>query len=216
MASSILLGALALKPFTPSRRQFVTGAGAALGAEAGWLSAVGAAAAAGVTLDDLGLPPSTTSDIAAGRIVAIKNWMPEAELSVLRADARAAFAAGHYKADALATYGQKNKAGSAGGFDAGLWRVCSLLWVFFASFGIWFSLRNLQRSRREGAPRTFPFSLAGFLALWFFQVGNALLWQMAWPYFLALTGNLAFAFVQFMSLVNPTNEGDADRPPAGE
>ena len=104
----------------------------------------------------------------------------------------------------------------AGGFDAGLWRVCSLLWVFFASFGIWFSLRNLQRSRREGAPRTFPFSLAGFLALWFFQVGNALLWQMAWPYFLALTGNLAFALVQFMSLVNPTDEGDADRPPAGE
>ena len=117
--SSILLGALALKPFTPSRRQFVTGAGAALGAEAGWLSAVGAAAAAGVTLDDLGLPPSTTSDIAAGRIVAVQNWMPESELSVLRADARAAFAAGHYKADALATYGQKNKAGSAGGFDAG-------------------------------------------------------------------------------------------------
>ena len=30
MASSIVLGALALKPFTPSRRQFVTGAGAAL------------------------------------------------------------------------------------------------------------------------------------------------------------------------------------------
>ena len=117
--TSIVLGALALKPFTPSRRQFVTGAGAALGAEAGWLSAVGAAAAAGVTLDDLGLPPSTTSDIAAGRIVAVQNWMPEAEVSVLRADARAAFAAGHYKADALATYGQKNKAGSAGGFDAG-------------------------------------------------------------------------------------------------
>ena len=117
--TSIVLGALALQPFTPSRRQFVTGAGAALGAEAGWLSAVGAATAAGVTLDDLGLPPSTTSDIAAGRIVAVQNWMPEAELSVLRADARAAFAAGHYKADALATYGQKNKAGSAGGFDAG-------------------------------------------------------------------------------------------------
>jgi len=98
----------------------------------------------------------------------------------------------------------------AGGFDAGLWMVCSLLWVFFASFGIGFSIRNLRRARREGASETFPFSLAGFVALWLFQVGNALIWQMAWPYFLALTGNLAFAFVQFMSLVNPSRDDDAE------
>lgn len=98
----------------------------------------------------------------------------------------------------------------AGGFDAGLWMVCSLLWVFFASFGIGFSIRNLRRARREGGLETFPFSLAGFVALWLFQVGNALIWQMAWPYFLALTGNLAFAFVQFMSLVNPSREDGAE------
>ena len=98
----------------------------------------------------------------------------------------------------------------ADGFDRSLWMICSLLWVFFASFGLWFSIRTLLRARREGGVETFPLSLVGFMALWIFQVANALIWQLAWPYFLALTGNLAFAFVQFMSLVNPPSEDAAE------
>lgn len=63
---------------------------------------------------DVALPPDTIEQIEAGRIVVVKNWLPSEELAVLRADAESAFAAGFFKADALATYGQRPKAG----FDA--------------------------------------------------------------------------------------------------
>jgi hypothetical protein len=96
----------------------------------------------------------------------------------------------------------------AGGFDAGLWMTCSLLWVFFASFGLGFAIRDLRRAKLAGRGEPFPLSLIGFVALWLFQLANALIWQLAWPYFLALTGNLAFAFVQFMALVNPSSKID--------
>lgn len=108
--------ALALQPPLASRRQAVAGAaGCMLGAETAWTQAVAAAVAAGVNSpEDVQLPPGTVEEIEAGRIVVVKNWLPRDELMVLRADAQAAFAAGHFKADALATYGQKPKSG----FDA--------------------------------------------------------------------------------------------------
>lgn len=90
-----------------------------LGAEAGWAHAVAAAAAAGVSsVSDVGLPADAVEQLEAGRIVAVKNWLPASEVAVLLADAEASFAAGHFKADALASYGQKTKAGSIKGFDA--------------------------------------------------------------------------------------------------
>lgn len=103
------------------RRAVVAGAAASAAslstgaAEAGWRAAVAAAAAAGD--ENMLLPPGTIEQIESGRIVIIPNWLPADELSALRADAEASYAAGHFKADALATYGQKNKAGTNQGFD---------------------------------------------------------------------------------------------------
>lgn len=110
---ALSLGTLALQLPTPSRRQVVVGSvHTALGAEAAWCQAVAAAAAAGISApEDVQLPPGTIEQIEAGRIVVVKNWLPSDELAALRSDAEAAFAAGHFKADALATYGQKPKAG---------------------------------------------------------------------------------------------------------
>jgi Rps23 Pro-64 3,4-dihydroxylase Tpa1-like proline 4-hydroxylase len=110
---ALSIGTLALQSPAPSRRQVVAGTvHAALGAELAWSQAVAAAAAAGISApEDMNLPPGTIEQIEAGRIVVVKNWLPSDELAALRSDAEAAFAAGHFKADALATYGQKPKAG---------------------------------------------------------------------------------------------------------
>lgn len=82
----------------------------------------------------------------------------------------------------------------------------SLIWVFFSTFGIAFALRGARKSGKTRGALERLVSTVGFVALWVFQLCNALLWQLAWPYLIALTGNLGFAFVQFMGLVNPSVE----------
>ena len=105
------------------RRQVIAGAAATLGAEAGWLQAVAAAAA--VTPEDVLLPPGAVEQIEQGFIVAVKNWLPAAEVAALRADAEASFANGHFKTDGLANYGkaQGGAQGSSKGFDPGASRM---------------------------------------------------------------------------------------------
>jgi Rps23 Pro-64 3,4-dihydroxylase Tpa1-like proline 4-hydroxylase len=118
----VLLGVCLLtaawRPPTRARRQFVAGTAGALGAEAAWAQAVAAAAAAGVSLpQDVGLPPTAIEEIEGGRVVVVKNWLPADEVAILRADAQESFVAGHFKADALATYRTSQKRGTRDGFD---------------------------------------------------------------------------------------------------
>ena len=93
------------------RRQFNTAVAGALGAEAAWQHLVTAASAAEATSSGSLLPPGVIEQIEAGRVVTIPNWLPAADVRALRADAEACFADGCFKADALATYGQKKKKG---------------------------------------------------------------------------------------------------------
>ena len=109
MGAAVLLhGAIfmALQPPTWSRRQVFAGTAGMLGAEAAWRQAVVAA-----EVSESLLPPGTIKEIEAGRVVVLKNWLPSEEVAALRADALASFAAGHFKADALASYGKKTSAG---------------------------------------------------------------------------------------------------------
>ena len=101
-----------------SRRKVITAVMAGLGAEAAWRRAVAAAETAieAVPATSI-LPPGTIETIESGRVVVIRDWLPKDLLASLRTDAEQSFAAGHYKADALASYGKKTKAGSNGGFD---------------------------------------------------------------------------------------------------
>ena len=107
----------------PWQRRRVVGAGVgALGAEAAGLFALPSPAAAAETAIEAApatsiLPPGTIETIESGRVVVIRDWLPKDLLASLRTDAEQSFAAGHYKADALASYGKKTKAGSSGGFD---------------------------------------------------------------------------------------------------
>jgi len=104
--------AVALTQRAWQRRQVVAGsATAAIGAEAGWRQAVAAAGSGDV------LPVGAIEALEAGRCVVVKNWLPAAEISALYEDATASFAAGRFKADALASYGKKTKAGTMSGFD---------------------------------------------------------------------------------------------------
>ena len=101
-----------------SRRKVITAVMAGLGAEAAWRRAVAAAETAieAVPATSI-LPPGTIETIESGRVVVIRDWLPKELLASLRTDAEQSFTAGHYKADALASYGKKTKAGSNGGFD---------------------------------------------------------------------------------------------------
>ena len=107
----------------PWQRRRVVGTGlGALGAEAAGLFALPSPAAAAETAIEAApatsiLPPGTIETIESGRVVVIRDWLPKDLLASLRTDAEQSFAAGHYKADALASYGKKTKAGSSGGFD---------------------------------------------------------------------------------------------------
>ena len=95
------------------------------------------------------------------------------------------------------------------GFTPNLWRTSSLLWAAFASIGIGIRLRWIVSQDSTGAIRFAHIALIGFCALLVFQLCNAFVWMLAWPYLLALVGNLGFAFVQFMRLVNPSADDDA-------
>jgi hypothetical protein len=95
------------------------------------------------------------------------------------------------------------------GFTPKLWRISSFLWAAFASIGIGLQLRwALTQKSLPRTSRAF-LALAGFAALLVFQLCNAVLWCLAWPYLVALVGNLGFAFVQFMGLVNPSRTDHA-------
>ena len=111
LLNGALFTALSQPPWT--RRQVAASTAGMLGAEATWRQAVVAA-----DLSENMLPPGTIEEIEAGRVVVLKNWLPREEVGALRADALASFAAGHFKADALASYGKKTKAGTNEGFDA--------------------------------------------------------------------------------------------------
>jgi len=111
-----LSSALSTPRLGVNRRQVVAGATAfganAVGAEAAWNQMVAAAAAAPETASLL--PPGAIDEIEAGRVVVVRNWLPDAQVKALRDDAMATFAAGNFKADALASYGAKKKAGPNG------------------------------------------------------------------------------------------------------
>eukprot|EP00964_Phaeocystis_antarctica_P000633 scaffold350_cov55-Phaeocystis_antarctica.AAC.2 len=124
------LHAALLQPW--QRRRVVAAGVGALGAEAAGRLALSSAAAAAVdggavaVLDGAAvdgasgdglLPPGTIEQIESGRVVVLRDWLPKDLLALLRTDAEQSFAAGHYKADALAAYGQKTKAGTNAGFD---------------------------------------------------------------------------------------------------
>ena len=120
------LHAALLQPW--QRRRVVAVGVGALGAEAAGRLAHSSAAAATVdggaaaVLDGASgggglLPPGTIEQIESGRVVVLRDWLPKDLLALLRTDAEQSFAAGHYKADALAAYGQKTKAGTNAGFD---------------------------------------------------------------------------------------------------
>ena len=130
------LHAALLQPW--QRRRVVAAGVGALGAEAAGRLALSSAAAAavdgaavdggaaavldGAAVDGVSgggglLPPGTIEQIESGRVVVLRDWLPKDLLALLRTDAEQSFAAGHYKADALAAYGQKTKAGTNAGFD---------------------------------------------------------------------------------------------------
>ena len=119
MTAPVLRAAL-VQPW--QRRRVIAAGVGALGAEAAGrlaLSSAAAAAAADGAVDGGGslLPPGTIEQIESGRVVVIRDWLPKDQLAALHTDAEQSFAAGHYKADALAAYGQKTKAGTNAGFD---------------------------------------------------------------------------------------------------
>ena len=95
------------------------------------------------------------------------------------------------------------------GFTPVLWRNSSFLWAGFASIGIGLRVRWVVSQHSAAAVQRAAIPLMGFVSLLVFQLCNALIWQLAWPYLLALVGNLGFAFVQFMMLVNPSAEDRA-------
>ena len=95
-----IASALAL-PKVWQRRQVLAGAaGSVIGAEASWQQAVAAAAVAAEPADG-SLPLETIEQFEAGRVVVLKNWLPPDAVRALRADAEAAFQAGHFRADAI-------------------------------------------------------------------------------------------------------------------
>ena len=98
------------------------------------------------------------------------------------------------------------------GFTPDLWTISSLSWVFFGSFGIGFALHASRKEPATTRSRWSFIPLVAFAGLWVFQLCNALLWHLAWPYLLALAGNLGFAFIEFMGLVNPSLEDEATSP----
>jgi hypothetical protein len=95
------------------------------------------------------------------------------------------------------------------GFTPSLWRNSSSFWAIFALIGIALQIRWVVSQNSREVVRKSALTLIGFVSLLVFQVYNALNWQLAWPYLLALVGNLGFAFIQFMKLVNPANEDGA-------
>ena len=168
------LHAALLQPW--QRRRVVAAGVGALGAEAAGRLALSSAAAAavdgaavdggaaavldGAAVDGVSgggglLPPGTIEQIESGRVVVLRDWLPKDLLALLRTDAEQSFAAGHYKADALAAYGQKTKAGTNAGFDPANDRM--VMPSFFPSKGTdgpWVdpSLGDSQARARCNAP----------------------------------------------------------------
>ncbi|MEE2703190.1 MAG: hypothetical protein VX614_04130 [Myxococcota bacterium] len=94
-----------------------------------------------------------------------------------------------------------------GGFTPEHWRISSLFWAAFASIGIGLGVRSGWASWAANSPgRRFAFllQLGGFILLLVLQLWNAIAVQKGWPYLLGLVGNLGYAFIHFMGLVNPS------------
>jgi hypothetical protein len=91
------------------------------------------------------------------------------------------------------------------GATSGVWAVWSVIWACCAMLGIVSGYRRGKRMPRaqgiEGWVGTV--ALAVFSALVVLQAYNVLVLRAFWPFFAALIGNLAFAFVQFARLAVP-------------
>jgi hypothetical protein len=103
----VLVGALALAPTPPprgvARRPFLA-TSLALGTVPALSSPIAFASE---------LPPQTCATIAAGRAAVLPGWLPKAEVAALCADAKRLHAAGHFTADALASYEPAKRGGAA-------------------------------------------------------------------------------------------------------
>ena len=96
-----------------------------------------------------------------------------------------------------------------GGFTPEHWLISSFLWAGFASIGMGLGVRSILRGWAMFPVRRRVLALlqmAGFLLLLALQFWNAIVLQEGWPYLIALVGNLGFAFIHFMALVNPSAE----------
>ena len=94
-----------------------------------------------------------------------------------------------------------------GGFTPEHWRISSLFWAAFASIGIGLGVRSGWAGWATNSPgRRFAFllQLGGFILLLVLQLWNAISVQKGWSYLLGLVGNLGYAFIHFMGLVNPS------------
>ena len=96
-----------------------------------------------------------------------------------------------------------------GGFTPEHWRILSFFWAGFASIGIGLGVRSVWANWSTSSGRRRAGSLlqfVGFLLLLALQLWNAIVLQEGWPYLLALIGNLGYAFIHFMGLVNPSTD----------
>ena len=94
-----------------------------------------------------------------------------------------------------------------GNVEASFWVISSSLWALFALIAI---VRTTVTYVQEGvAGRILQrmLVLGVFVGLFSLQLINIFLWNASWPYLIALVGNLAFAFFQFMGIVNPVIHG---------
>ena len=88
------------------------------------------------------------------------------------------------------------------GSIAAVWITWSIIWAFCAVIGIVSGLRREKRKTATQGPLRMigPLVLGGFALLLLLQLYNAFSLRTFWPFFAALLGNLAFAFVQFARL----------------
>ena len=119
LLSFALLGA-AVGLHTPGstwkRRHVVAGATGLLGSELALSHVHGAAASNELSMDSL-LPSQAITDLEAGRVAVIHDWLPRDEAKALFADAEACFQGGHFKLDALAQKAVATKGSLEPGFD---------------------------------------------------------------------------------------------------
>jgi hypothetical protein len=92
------------------------------------------------------------------------------------------------------------------GFDEGLWAISSFNWAICGAIGIGLSIVRSWGGSREPRGLVPRLTLLAFFLVFLLQVYNVVALREFWPYFAGLVANLAFAFVQFMSLAIPRAE----------